>query len=128
MADRMSMGNSLEVRNPFIDYRIVEFSTKLAPELRYSRDGRGKYIVREALKRILGTDKLGITRRTTKHGLPSPVNIWLFRKNTFDRRDWNRIILGECLRQMALRLIWGSANASANGRAIDSHQSREPSN
>jgi asparagine synthase (glutamine-hydrolysing) len=106
MADRMSMGNGLEVRNPFMDYRIVEFSAKLAPELRYNTaEGRGKHIVREALKRVVGTDTLAITKRPTKHGLPSPVNTWLFRKNTFDRRDWNRIILGECLRQMALRLI-----------------------
>ncbi len=82
MADRMSMGNGLEVRNPFIDYRIVEFSAKLAPEVRYGPDGRGKYILREALRRLVGNDALAITRRPTKHGLPSPVNTWLFRKNT----------------------------------------------
>ncbi len=102
MADRMSMANSLEVRNPFMDHRIVEFSTKLAPELRY-RDGRGKQLLREALKEALGTERLGILRRPVKHGLPSPVNTWLFRTNTFERRDWNRIMLGECLRQMNLR-------------------------
>jgi asparagine synthase (glutamine-hydrolysing) len=104
MADRMSMGNSLEVRNPFMDYRIVEFSTKLVPELRYNH-GRGKYILREALKQVLGTDKLGITKRPVKHGLPSPVNAWLFRRNNFERKDWNRIMLGECLRQLTLRAV-----------------------
>jgi asparagine synthase (glutamine-hydrolysing) len=105
MADRMSMGNSLEVRNPFMDVRLVELSAKLAPSLRYGPEGRGKYILREALKRLIGTDYLAITRRPTKHGLPSPVNTWLFRKNTFDRRDWNKIMLGECLRQMSLRCV-----------------------
>ena len=105
MADRMSMGNSLEVRNPFMDYRIIDFSATLAPELRYSPDGRGKFILREALKHIVGTEKLGIISRPTKHGLPSPVNSWLFRRNTFERRDWNKIMLGECLRQMSLRMV-----------------------
>jgi asparagine synthase (glutamine-hydrolysing) len=105
MADRMSMGNSLEVRNPFMDYRIVEFSTKLTPNLRFNGHGRGKYLLREALKTVLGTDRLGITRRETKHGLPAPVNAWLFQKNTFERREWNKIMLGECLRQMTLRLV-----------------------
>lgn len=101
MADRMSMANSLEVRNPFMDHRIVEFSTKLTPELRFNQ--RGKYILFEALKKVLGTDDLGILKRKEKHGLPSPVNTWFFKKNNFDRKDWNRILLGECLSQMALR-------------------------
>ena len=43
MADRLAMGNSLEVRNPYLDYRIVEFSAKLSDRLRY-RDGQGKWI------------------------------------------------------------------------------------
>ena len=102
MADRMSMANRLETRNPFMDHRIVEFSTKLTPELRYA-NGHGKYLLREALKTVLGTDRLGITRREVKHGLPSPVNTWMLKKNNFDRTDWNGMILGECLRQMSLR-------------------------
>lgn len=102
MADRMSMGNSLEVRNPFMDHRIVEFSTRLVPELRFA-NGRGKYIVREALKEVLGTDRLGIARREIKHGLPSPVNAWLLGKHSFERKGWNRLMLGECMRQMSLR-------------------------
>jgi asparagine synthase (glutamine-hydrolysing) len=101
MADRMSMAHSLEVRNPFLDYRVVEFSTRLAPSLRY-RNGRGKYLLREALRRLAGSDELGVVRRKVKHGLPSPVNAWLLRKNNFDRRDWNRMLLGECLRQLSL--------------------------
>ena len=36
MADRLSMGNSLEVRNPFLDYRIVDFSAKLSDELKFN--------------------------------------------------------------------------------------------
>jgi len=99
MADRLAMGNSLEVRNPYLDYRIVEFSTKLADGLRY-RNGQGKYLLRQALRRLIGDD-LGIMRRRIKHGLPAPVNQWLFKSSAFDRKDWNHILLGECLKQLA---------------------------
>jgi asparagine synthase (glutamine-hydrolysing) len=100
MADRLSMGNSLEVRNPFLDYRIVEFSAKLADDLKY-REGHGKWILRKALQKLVGKD-LGITQRTIKHGLPAPVNQWLFKSSAFDRKDWNHVLLGECLKQLAL--------------------------
>lgn len=99
MADRLSMGNSLEVRNPFLDYRILEFSTKVADSLKY-REGHGKWILRQALKELIGPD-LGITKRTIKHGLPAPVNQWLFNSSAFDRKDWNHVLLGECLKQLA---------------------------
>ncbi len=100
MADRLSMGNSLEVRNPFLDHRIVELSTQLSDGLKY-RDGRGKWILRRALEELVGKD-LGITRRQVKHGLPAPVNQWLFNKSAFDRKDWNHVLLGECLKELAL--------------------------
>jgi asparagine synthase (glutamine-hydrolysing) len=99
MADRLSMGNSLEVRNPFLDYRVVELSNRIASNLKY-REGHGKWILRRALERLVGTD-LGITKRTIKHGLPAPVNQWLFKSSAFDRKDWNHILLGECLKQLA---------------------------
>ena len=102
MADRMSMACGFEVRNPFLDFRIIEFSSKLTPELRY-RNGRGKFLLREALKEVLGTDHLGIVQWRVKHGLPSPVNKWLFEHDDFDRKDWNRMMRDECLRQMRLR-------------------------
>jgi asparagine synthase (glutamine-hydrolysing) len=87
------------VRNPYLDYRIVEFSAKLSDRLRY-RDGQGKWLLRRALRELVGDD-LGITRRTIKHGLPAPVNQWLFKSSAFDRKDWNHILLGECLKQLA---------------------------
>jgi asparagine synthase (glutamine-hydrolysing) len=100
MADRLSMGSSLEVRNPFLDYRIVDFSAKLADDLKY-REGHGKWILRKALQKLVGKD-LGITQRTIKHGLPAPVNQWLFKSSAFDRKDWNHVLLNECLKQLAL--------------------------
>jgi asparagine synthase (glutamine-hydrolysing) len=99
MADRLSMGNSLEVRNPFLDYRLVEFSTRLTDRLKF-RNGQGKWLLREALRRLVGPD-LGIVNRPVKHGLPAPVNLWLFKSSAFDRKDWNQLLFGECLKQLA---------------------------
>ncbi len=100
MADRLSMASSLEVRNPFLDHRLVTLSTRISDALKY-RDGQGKWILRRALASLVGTD-LGVTQRRIKHGLPAPVNQWLFKSAAFDRRDWNHVLLGECLKQLAL--------------------------
>jgi hypothetical protein len=43
-----------------------------------------------------------LVRREVKHGLPAPVNVWLFGSEAFDRKDWNQVLMGECLRQLAL--------------------------
>lgn len=100
MADRLSMGNSLEVRNPFLDHRIVEFSSRIDDSLKF--DGvQGKRILRHALRKLVGAD-LGITKRRVKHGLPAPVNQWLFNSSAFDRANWNQVLVGECLKQLAL--------------------------
>ncbi len=98
MLDRMSMANSLEVRNPFLDYRLIDFSATLPDDLKF-RNGQGKWILRRALERLLG-DELGIVKRSTKHGLPTPVNQWLFSKGAFDRSRWNEMLFGECLTQL----------------------------
>jgi asparagine synthase (glutamine-hydrolysing) len=99
MADRLSMGSSLEVRNPFLDHRVVELSTRIDDSLKV-RNGRGKWILRRALEELVGPD-LGIVTRPVKHGLPAPVNQWLFNKSVFDRRDYNHVLLGECLKELA---------------------------
>lgn len=50
--DRMSMSNSLEVRVPYADYRIVEYAYNI-PKYMKLCDGREKGILRRALKGIL---------------------------------------------------------------------------
>lgn len=53
--DRMSMSNSLEVRVPFADYRLVEYAFNIPPEIRFTGD-REKGILRNALRGILPDD------------------------------------------------------------------------
>ncbi|MGI5940305.1 MAG: asparagine synthase (glutamine-hydrolyzing) [Thermoleophilia bacterium] len=47
--DCNSMGNNIESRLPFLDYRVMEMGVAL-PETLKLRHGRGKWIIREALK------------------------------------------------------------------------------
>jgi len=71
--DRYSMINSVEIRMPFLDYRIVEFAFKI-PYSAKIRNGYGKAIVRDALKGIVPEE---ILYRKKKIGFNSPMNSWM---------------------------------------------------
>ncbi|MHA2364109.1 MAG: asparagine synthase (glutamine-hydrolyzing) [Candidatus Hodarchaeales archaeon] len=47
--DKMTMSYSIEARVPFLDHNIVEFSSKIPLKYKFHK-GKGKYILREALK------------------------------------------------------------------------------
>jgi len=70
-ADKMTMAASIELRVPFLDFRLVEFAAGL-PSTFKLHNGAGKYI----LKSIM-TDKLpeAIIHRT-KMGFPVPTKHW----------------------------------------------------
>ncbi|OPJ55292.1 asparagine synthase (glutamine-hydrolyzing) [Alkalithermobacter paradoxus] len=53
--DRMSMANSLEVRVPFADYRLVEYAFNIPNEMKFC-DNREKGLLRRALRGILPDD------------------------------------------------------------------------
>lgn len=55
--DRMSMSNSLEVRVPFADYRLVEYAFNIPQEMKFL-EGREKGLLRKALKGLLPEDVL----------------------------------------------------------------------
>ena len=71
-ADRMSMANSLEVRCPFTDHRLIEFGLSLPFSWKY-RPGQTKRIVREAMRGILPESVL----RKKKMGFNPPLPAWL---------------------------------------------------
>lgn len=71
--DSASMANSLEVRNPYLDYRVVEFSYNLPLELKIN-NGTQKYLMKQLLRRYLPDEM--VFRR--KFGFPAPVGEWLY--------------------------------------------------
>jgi len=71
--DRYSMINGVEIRMPFLDYRIVEFAFSI-PWQSKIRNGFGKAIVREALQGIVPDE---ILYRKKKIGFNSPMDSWM---------------------------------------------------
>src|SRR3546814_5929323 len=55
--DRMSMAVGLEAREPLLDYRLVEFATRLPVSMRL-RSGTGKYLMKKAMESYLPPDIL----------------------------------------------------------------------
>ena len=76
-ADRMSMANSLELRTPFLDYRLVEWAARapLSAKVAPTADGLGqtKRVLREFAASLLPAEI--VTR--AKRGFPVPVYDWL---------------------------------------------------
>jgi asparagine synthase (glutamine-hydrolysing) len=69
--DLMSMANSLEVRSPFLDYKVVDFAFSLPSE--YKIDGRmKKKIVQEAFRPLLPEELYN----RPKHGFEIPLLGW----------------------------------------------------
>ena len=71
--DRYSMTASVEVRMPFMDYRIVTFLMSI-PWQSKMRNGYTKSILRDALKDIMPKE---IVERKSKIGFSAPLNNWI---------------------------------------------------
>lgn len=52
LSDREGMGNSIEIRSPLLDYKLVEFVSSLPIELKYRKD-QPKYFMKKVLKEVL---------------------------------------------------------------------------
>jgi asparagine synthase (glutamine-hydrolysing) len=70
--DRMSMAHSLEVRPPFLDHRIVEFSASLPSSMKI-RGSRQKVLLKELMKGKLPPSVLS----RKKVGFDIPAHQWL---------------------------------------------------
>ncbi|MFZ1059033.1 MAG: asparagine synthase (glutamine-hydrolyzing) [Candidatus Rokuibacteriota bacterium] len=70
--DRMSMANSLEVRSPLLDHKLVEFAATVPPDLKY-RGGTSKYLLKRHLE---GRVPQSVIYRR-KQGFEIPLASWL---------------------------------------------------
>ena len=71
-ADRMSMANSLEVRAPFTDYKLLEFALRV-PERMKVRGTETKWITRQAMGDLLPREVLN----KKKMGFNPPLPQWI---------------------------------------------------
>lgn len=70
--DRASMASSVEVRSPFLDYRIIEFARTLPLDYRY-RNGVTKKIVRDILEEYIPEKVFN----QPKKGFSIPLGDWI---------------------------------------------------
>jgi asparagine synthase (glutamine-hydrolysing) len=74
-ADRMTMGNSLELRVPFLDHELLEFAASLPPDYRV-KGFKTKRILKEAFGRRIPKEII----RRKKAGFPIPIESWIQRE------------------------------------------------
>jgi asparagine synthase (glutamine-hydrolysing) len=70
--DMLSMAHSMEVRTPFLDYRLAELACSIPGTLKI-RDGKLKYILRRVAARYVPQEILD----RPKEGFVLPKNTWL---------------------------------------------------
>jgi asparagine synthase (glutamine-hydrolysing) len=71
-ADRNSMTYSLELREPFLDYRLIELGLR-QPIERKITNGEGKYLVRRLASKLIPKE----VREAPKRALQTPQREWL---------------------------------------------------
>ena len=89
--DRASMHCSLEGREPFLDYRILEFAASLPMEFKIY-EGRGKRILKDLVHRYVPADLM----ERPKMGFGIPLERWL--RNEY-RGEWERISSPEFIKR-----------------------------
>jgi len=70
--DKMSMANSVETRNPFLDFRLVDTAFSIQSKLKVGNTN--KYLLKKVASKYIPEEI--ITRQ--KKGFNSPFNEWLF--------------------------------------------------
>lgn len=70
--DRASMAVGLEVREPFLDHKVVEYACSISPSFR-RKDGESKYVLKKVLKDYLPREMV----ERPKQGFSVPIATWL---------------------------------------------------
>jgi len=102
--DRMSMANSLEVRSPLLDHKVIEFAATVAPDLKY-RGSISKYLLKKYLESRV--PRSVIYRQ--KQGFEIPVAKWLredLREMASDLLLSQRSLMRGYLRPEQIHTLW----------------------
>ncbi|MGI9192862.1 MAG: asparagine synthase (glutamine-hydrolyzing) [Chitinophagaceae bacterium] len=81
--DLMSMANSLEVRVPFLDEKVISFALKIQPQLGISHT-QTKYLLKECLSEFVPKSII----QTKKRGFSVPIEQWMHHQLKNDIIDY----------------------------------------
>ena len=113
--DRASMMNSLEIRAPFLDFRIIEFAFGRVPSALKANSRARKVILKKLCERLLprAFDK------QRKQGFGIPMNAWL-KAGPFRDLFWNVLLDPNAMfnQKMVKSLLVGQDNGYGNGERL----------
>lgn len=123
-ADRMSMATSLELRTPFLDYRLVEWAARAPIAAKIGPDSSGRWTTKSVLRDFARRRLPAAIVARPKRGFPVPVYGWL---STSLKQFAEDMVLGpashlpEWFRPEPLRELVGRGTA-ADAAAHDRHR------
>lgn len=97
-ADKMSMLNSLEVRVPFLDYKLVEYMLNLGSSWKI-KNNQTKYLLKKVAEKYLPKDI--IYRK--KVGFASPVERW-FNHGKYFKKYYSELLTKELHKESIFKL------------------------
>ncbi len=113
--DRASMACSLEVRNPWLDYRLVEFSFKKVPSFLKATENEKKVLPKK-LARLLLPLQLDLNR---KQGFSVPLDSWMKNNLPFVDSSINGSIVNELIKPSVLKSLFaGELKGRLNGARL----------
>jgi asparagine synthase (glutamine-hydrolysing) len=83
-ADKMTMANSIELRVPFLDYRLVEWAARVPAWVKVGKGKLGRYETKRVLRDFASKRLPDSIITRPKQGFPVPVYDWLENKY----KDW----------------------------------------
>ncbi len=113
--DRSSMLNSLEVRAPFLDHRLIEFAFQKVPSHLKATDSSKKILLKKLAARVLPKE-FDMKR---KQGFSIPLNDWL-KEGTWRQLFYDVLLDPQCLfdSKMIATLLSGQAKGAGNGERL----------
>jgi asparagine synthase (glutamine-hydrolysing) len=113
--DVSSMNQSIEVRSPFMDYRLMEFAFSIPTDLKM-KEGVTKRIQRETIGKMLPDN---ITRNRNKIGFKTPFTTYLKENPDFTKMT-NDLLNSQSFKQKS---IWNSESLRREFTKKDLNQS-----
>jgi len=113
--DRASMLNSLEVRAPLLDYRVIEFAFGKVPSHLKATVGDKKILLKRLSTSVLPPE----FEKQRKQGFSIPLGSWL-KKGAFRELFWDTLLRSDCLfdQHTVEDLLKGQDRGFSNGERL----------